>query len=141
MKPPFREVINYQTYNSRYRFRSLRSRTSGYSDLRDLVSPTSSGDEKDFRSTKSKADSGLSEDHGSTGSSGSNNPTENNHGEARIHQNTSGYNRNKHFLAGNSTKPDKAFDKVRRSSTDSARSSTHHDDLGTSPMSTLHKCT
>ena len=81
-----------------------------------MVSPTSSGDEKDYlssagiRSSKKHnhpGDSGLSEDHGSTGSSGSNNPPEY-------------HSSRKHLKPG---------DKVRRSSTDSARSSTHHDDL------------
>ena len=90
-----------------------------------MTSPTSSGDEKDWNNSSNRKksgnqpnDSGLSEDHGSTGSSGSNNPES---GHERLHHHL--YRKHLAKTSGLST------DKVRRSSTDSARSSTHHDDL------------
>ena len=115
-------------------------------ELRDLVSPASSGDEKDgptigggtntnsvttavsflrkskvtmvSNSNNPAPDSGLSEDHGSTGSSGSSGNSSNLTSDQLAH-NHSGYR--KHFKSSS--------DKVRRSSTDSARSSNHLDDL------------
>ena len=132
-RPDLRDSLNRNKNNRGYqnhhrgssssleRIKDPRGRPGRLNELRDLVSPASSGDEKDssfIRKSKmapTAPDSGLSEDHGSTGSSGSSgtNLTDQPHHH-------SGYRKN-HFKSNS--------DKIRRSSTDSARSSNHHDDL------------
>jgi hypothetical protein len=116
------------------------------SDLRELVSPASSGDEKELTYSSKKrtvpnsstkllnsaaVDSGLSEDHGSTGSAASSggHPSDDLVGHTRP---LVGVHHNHHHRKMLSIKVDGAMggsSKVRRPSSDSARSSNHHDDL------------
>ncbi len=121
-------------YHRSYPDRLKDPRSRRYSDLRGL-SPNSSGDEKDYlRKKLHPPDSGLSsEDHASTGSSGSSSgpPLLSDHHHERHHSGStpaSSSYRSKHLKSAAGKDP--VPDKVRRSSTDSARSSTtHHDDL------------
>ena len=115
------------------------------SDVRELVSPASSGDEKEMTFNSKKGvipptavklinsaaiDSGLSEDHGSTGSAASSggHPSDDLVGHQRA---VGSLHHNHHHRKMLSIKVDSvvnASSKIRRPSSDSARSS-HHDDL------------